>query len=562
MTLKEKQLQHESGFEESFKGRSIETPDDISAMIQPQTQDFSLNKERLGEGRLQELEETLGALPEISEQECHSTSQSKTSLVEVYLSEIARFPSSNYQEQVQFAKKLQTYRAWKNVLLFKLPLVLSHLLEILKQSKQKGVPLSKLALHRNIELGGRDEQLNYPQRDRIWCQSKSSQIDSLISLIEQWLECHRRLRRDWDTLKKQAKLQRQLQELRFEIIFRLHVFSLHPRIFQSIVDHVELVQEVVDSMNRNMESNFLFMRASHFSLVTKLCETHNKSISDFLSSPTRQARTIWFEEEILSMGIQEFLEVCQELNSWDQKMTMEKDRFVEQNLRLVVSVAKKYYGSHMDIMDFIQEGNVGLMQAVDRYDFTRGTKFSTYAIWWIRHAITRAIDDRERTVRIPVNKVLVKRGLDRKSRDVTQQVGIQSVRSAAHEANVSLQKVEQLQNLPWQSVSLDSPQNDHAGESSLSMMLPSPDLSPMQYCLDRELQRHTMQVLDELPYRYKDILRYRFGIGTGENELNRVQVGKRFGVGRERIRQIEQGAFEKIRNSRSWPILCSFLHNQ
>ncbi len=559
--LKEEQWQHELGCEEFFRGGSIDAPDDTLAMIPPQSQDFSLNEERFGEGSLQELEEPLDTLPEISEQERHSTSQSKRSLIEVYLSEIAKFPSPNYQEQVQFAKTIQMYRAWKNVVLFKLPLVLSHLLEILKQSKQKGVPLSKLALHQNMELGDGDERLNYPKRDQIWHQSKSSQIDSLISLLEQWLECHRRLRRDWDTLKKQGKLQRQLQELRFEILCRLHVFSLHPRILESIVNHVRLLQEVVDSMNRNMESNFLFMRASHFSLVAKLCETHHKSMNDFLSSPSRQARTVWFEEEILGMGIQEFLAICWKLNSWDQKMTMEKDRFVEQNLRLVVSVAKKYYGSHMDIMDFIQEGNIGLMQAVDRYDFTRGTKFSTYAIWWIRHAITRAIDDRERTVRIPINKVLVKRGLDRKSRDVTQHVGVQSVRSAAHETNVSLQKVDQIQNLPWQSVTLDSPQNDHAGDSAISMMLPSSDLSPMQYCSDRELQRYTMQVLDELPCRYKDILRYRFGIGTGEHELDRVQVGKRFGVGRERIRQIELGAFEKIRNSRSWPILGSFLHS-
>ncbi len=510
----------------------------------------------------QALDEAMDGRSEDFASRSHDSFLLKESLVEIYLKEISRFPLPNHDEQRRLAQKIQISMVWRNLSLFKLPLALNYLLEYLEQAKQGVLPLSKLMLQRQRGEGEKDEN-DSSDNDQDWGKGQSSGIDDLILLIERKLMCNSRLQRDWDAPKKRKKLHRHVQDLHFEILCRLHCFPLHPEILNHIVHRVISVHEILQGIQYHAESDFLFMKTAKYRLFMNLCETHGKSLAGFLRSSTRQARLLWIEEEVLGMAMLEFSTTCGQLKSWVQKIEEEKQHVIEGNLRLVVSVAKKYYGRHMDLMDFIQEGNIGLMKAVERYDFTRGTMFSTYAVWWIRHAIGRAIDDREATVRIPVNIVQSKRKLDRTFQSLTQSRGhAPTVHAAAQQAKVSEEKIEQLLQLPTESISLDSPGDEHQGDISKTMALPSSELSPLQHCSHIELQQHTMGVLNQLPRRHKSILQYRFGIGIGEHELNRVQVGKRFGVTRERIRQIEQQAFEKIRTSFSWPVWESFFHDQ
>lgn len=255
----------------------------------------------------------------------------------------------------------------------------------------------------------------------------------------------------------------------------------------------------------------------------------------------------------------ELKEVLRVIETGEARVREAKDELIKANLRLVISIAKRYMNRGLQFLDLIQEGNIGLMKAVDKFEYQRGYKFGTYATWWIRQAITRAIADQARTIRLPVHMVEVINKLNRISRILVQQIGREpSLEEIAKKMGVSLDHLQKILRITKKPISLETPIGDDEESRLEDFIEDEKGISPQDAAINSNLVKQTRKVLSTLNKREEKILRLRFGIGE-KHDHTLEQVGQDFNVTRERIRQIEAKALRKLKHSSRAEKLRSFV---
>jgi RNA polymerase primary sigma factor len=291
------------------------------------------------------------------------------------------------------------------------------------------------------------------------------------------------------------------------------------------------------------ETNVNWLR-SHLRTKNKYAEALKPLAKDI---KRLQAKLVVIEEES-GLTIGEIKDINRRMSIGEAKARRAKKEMVEANLRLVISIAKKYTNRGLQFLDLIQEGNIGLMKAVDKFEYRRGYKFSTYATWWIRQAITRAIADQARTIRIPVHMIETINKLTRTTRMLVQELGREpSVEEIASRMEMPVSKIRKIHKISQEPISLETPIGEEEDSHLGDFIEDTNSVSPIEAVIMRTLKDHTENVLKSLTPREEQVLKLRFGIGDG-TEHTLEEVGRTFNVTRERIRQIEYKALRKLRH--------------
>ena len=263
----------------------------------------------------------------------------------------------------------------------------------------------------------------------------------------------------------------------------------------------------------------------------------------------------------LGISVTDFKKLVSRVQKGEKESRIAKKEMVEANLRLVISIAKKYTNRGLQFLDLIQEGNIGLMKAVDKFEYRRGYKFSTYATWWIRQAITRSIADQARTIRIPVHMIETINKIVRTQRLILSEFGREATpEELAQKLRMPLDKVRKVLKISKEPVSLEKPVGDEEDSSLGDFIEDTKALAPLEQAIKSNLGEATTKILSTLTPREERVLRMRFGVGMNTDHTLE-EVGLQFSVTRERIRQIEAKALRKLKHPSRSKQLKSFLES-
>jgi len=471
--------------------------------------------------------------------------------VRLYLREMGVVPLLTREGEVAIAKRIERGQLKTQKAIARSPIAVKELLRIGEELEAGAANIREIVtFSEQAELTGDEDKA---EEYRAWTVEGIQNIRRLFKAgLKEWekLRAEQRITRGKKS-KKLMRLRRRVARTRLEIAQEIGRLNLTERARQRLINAIRAVQKEVRDAEREIDT-----------FTEKLTKKRvrpddQKEYKRRISAARKRLPVIEATHNIPPFEIKRSL---QAIVVGEQQTGQAKRELVEANLRLVVSIAKKYTNRGLQFLDLIQEGNIGLMKAVDKFEWRRGYKFSTYATWWIRQAITRAIADQARTIRIPVHMIETINKLIRTSRALVQELGREpSSEEIAKKMDIPVSKVRKVLKIAQEPISLETPigeeEDSHLGDFIEDKSI----LNPADAVVASNLREITDEVLATLTPREEKVIKMRFGLGTSGSEHTLEEVGQHFAVTRERIRQIEAKALRKLRHPSRSRKLKAFL---